>query len=58
MKELHPYSRVSAPTAAYVAEALGLPTNPYESVNILTGVHTTTVPALESVKLTSHCCLR
>lgn len=29
-------SDVSAPTAAYVAEALGLPTNPYESVNILT----------------------
>lgn len=29
-------SDVSAPTAAYVAEKLGLPTNPYESVNILT----------------------
>lgn len=29
-------SDVSAPTAAYVAEALGLPTNPYESVMILT----------------------
>ncbi len=29
-------SDVSAPTAAYVAEALGLPTNPYESVNIMT----------------------
>ena len=29
-------SDVSAPTAACVAEALGLPTNPYESVNILT----------------------
>lgn len=29
-------SDVSAPTAAYVAESLGLPTNPYESVNILT----------------------
>ena len=25
----------AAPTAAYVAEKLGLPTNPYESVNIL-----------------------
>jgi len=29
-------SDVSAPTAAYVAEQLGLPTNPYESVNIFT----------------------
>lgn len=29
-------SDVSAPTAAYVAEALGLPTNPYEAVMILT----------------------
>ena len=29
-------SDVSAPTAAYVAEALGLPGNPYESVRILT----------------------
>ncbi len=29
-------SDVSAPTAAYVAEQLGLPTNPYESVNIMT----------------------
>ncbi len=29
-------SDVSAPTAAYVAEELGLPTNPYESVMILT----------------------
>lgn len=29
-------SDVSAPTAAYVAEHLGLPTNPYESVMILT----------------------
>ena len=29
-------SDVSAPTAAYVAERLGLPTNPYESVKILT----------------------
>ena len=29
-------SDVSAPTAAYVAEAMGLPTNPYESVMILT----------------------
>lgn len=29
-------SDVSAPTAAYVAEKLGLPTNPYESVMILT----------------------
>jgi len=29
-------SDVSAPTAAYVAEALGLPTNPYESVCIMT----------------------
>ena len=29
-------SDVSAPTAAYVAEKLGLPTNPYESVKILT----------------------
>ena len=29
-------SDVSAPTAAYVAEKLGLPTNPYESVNIMT----------------------
>lgn len=29
-------SDVSAPTAAYVAEALGLPTNPYASVNIMT----------------------
>ena len=29
-------SDVSAPTAAYVAEALGLPTNPYESVMIMT----------------------
>lgn len=29
-------SDVSAPTAAYVAEKMGLPTNPYESVMILT----------------------
>lgn len=29
-------SDVSAPTAAYVAEKLGLPTNPYESIQILT----------------------
>ena len=29
-------SDVSAPTVAYVAEKLGLPTNPYESVNVLT----------------------
>lgn len=29
-------SDVSAPTAAYVAEALGLPTNPYHSVMIMT----------------------
>lgn len=29
-------SDVSAPTAAYVAEQMGLPTNPYESVMILT----------------------
>lgn len=29
-------SDVSAPTAAFVAEAMGLPTNPYESVHILT----------------------
>lgn len=29
-------SDVSAPTAAYVSEALGLPTNPYESVMIMT----------------------
>ncbi len=29
-------SDVSAPTAAYVAEALGLPTNPYDSVMIMT----------------------
>jgi len=29
-------SDVSAPTAAYVAEALGLPTNPYDSVWIMT----------------------
>lgn len=29
-------SDVSAPTAAYVAEKLGLPTNPYDSVMILT----------------------
>lgn len=29
-------SDVSAPTAAYVAEKLGLPTNPYESVMIMT----------------------
>lgn len=29
-------SDVGAPTAAYVAEHLGLPTNPYESVRILT----------------------
>lgn len=29
-------SDVSAPTAAYVAEQLGLPTNPYDSVMILT----------------------
>ena len=29
-------SDVSAPTAAYVAEAMGLPTNPYESVMIMT----------------------
>lgn len=29
-------SDVSAPTAAYVAERLGLPTNPYESIKILT----------------------
>lgn len=29
-------SDVGAPTAAYVAEQLGLPTNPYESVRILT----------------------
>lgn len=29
-------SDVSAPTAAYVAEKLGLPTNPYSSVDILT----------------------
>ena len=29
-------SDVSAPTAAYVAEQLGLPTNPYESVMIMT----------------------
>ncbi len=29
-------SDVSAPTAAYVAEALGLPTNPYNSVMIMT----------------------
>lgn len=29
-------SDVSAPTAAYVAEQLGLPTNPYESVQLLT----------------------
>lgn len=29
-------SDVSAPTAAYVAEQLGLPTNPYDSVQILT----------------------
>lgn len=29
-------SDVSAPTAAYVAEEMGLPTNPYESVMILT----------------------
>ena len=29
-------SDVSAPTAAYVAEKMGLPTNPYNSVNILT----------------------
>ena len=29
-------SDVSAPTAAYVSEALGLPTNPYESVWIMT----------------------
>lgn len=29
-------SDVSAPTAAYVSEAMGLPTNPYDSVYILT----------------------
>ncbi|MDD3277361.1 MAG: ATP-grasp domain-containing protein [Lachnospiraceae bacterium] len=29
-------SDISAPTAAYVAEKMGLPTNPYESVMILT----------------------
>ncbi|MDR2408659.1 MAG: ATP-grasp domain-containing protein [Bacteroidales bacterium] len=29
-------SDIAAPTAAYVAEKLGLPTNPYEAVNILT----------------------
>ncbi len=29
-------SDVSAPTAAYVAEAMGLPTNPYESVMVMT----------------------
>ena len=29
-------SDVSAPTAAFVAEAMGLPTNPYESVMIMT----------------------
>lgn len=29
-------SDVSAPTAAYVAEAMGLPTNPYDSVYLLT----------------------
>ncbi len=29
-------SDVSAPTAAYVAEAMGLPTNPYSSVDIMT----------------------
>ena len=29
-------SDVSAPTAAYVAENLGLPTNPYDSVMIMT----------------------
>ncbi len=29
-------SDISAPTAAYVAEAMGLPTNPYNSVHILT----------------------
>lgn len=29
-------SDVSAPTAAYVAEKLGLPTNPYQSVELLT----------------------
>ncbi len=29
-------SDVSAPTAAYVAEAMGLKTNPYDSVNIMT----------------------
>lgn len=32
-------SDVSAPTAAYVAEKLGLPTNPYNSVMILTQKH-------------------
>lgn len=32
-------SDVSAPTAAYVAENLGLPGNPYESVVILTNKH-------------------
>lgn len=32
-------SDVSVPTAAYVAEKLGLPTNPYESVMILTHKH-------------------
>ena len=32
-------SDISAPTVAYVAEKLGLPTNPYESVHILTNKH-------------------
>lgn len=32
-------SDVSAPTAAYVAEKLGLPTNPYRSVLVLTRKH-------------------
>lgn len=32
-------SDVSAATAAYVAEALGLPTNPYQSVLVLTRKH-------------------
>lgn len=34
-------SDVSAPTAAYVATSLGLPTNPYESVQLLTQKHLT-----------------
>ncbi len=32
-------SEAAAPTAAFVAEHLGLPTNPYKTVNILTSKH-------------------